>query len=283
MIPIDLYNLKLKKFIGGRIVLTMFEIPIIMGRKRSIKSEDLESTVFLDDDERREKSIKSSLSRTKQKVHDIAFSNEWDIFVTITFDKQKVDRYNFDEISKKLSQKIKNVKSRNCPSLEYIVVPELHKDGAFHFHGLFRGIEGLKMVEARYPSGQLKKDSGGRQVYNLPQFNLGFAECSHVVDTKKSASYLIKYITKDLCAELQGRKKYWGSVGVDKTEVELVNLTGRMKWALLNHLRTKEKIVSAKTIPIDDPNYPQSIEYIILDESDINLYDVFSSIIAEAV
>lgn len=71
--------------------------------------------------------------------------------------------------------------------LRYILVPELHKDGAFHFHGFMAG-EGLNAV-----------DSGvqwdGRPVYNLPQWTLGFTTAQRLYGEYSAAvGYCCKYI-----------------------------------------------------------------------------------------
>ena len=68
-------------------------------------------------------------------VYNYSLANDWDWFVTLTFDPQKVDRYNYSDCAKKLKNFI-DVTRRKCPGLKYLFVPELHKDGAFHFHGL---------------------------------------------------------------------------------------------------------------------------------------------------
>ena len=86
-----------------------------------------------------------SIKRTKKKVYDYAKSNEWEWFVTFTFSPDKVNRYDYDECTKYLSKWFNNLK-RSSPALSYLVVPEQHKDGAYHFHGLFSGINERQIV-----------------------------------------------------------------------------------------------------------------------------------------
>ena len=86
-----------------------------------------------------------SIKRTKKKVYDYAKSNEWEWFVTFTFSPDKVNRYDYDECTKYLSKWFNNLK-RSSPALSYLVVPEQHKDGAYHFHGLFSGMNERQIV-----------------------------------------------------------------------------------------------------------------------------------------
>jgi hypothetical protein len=87
--------------------------------------------------------------------------------------------------------------------LRYILVPERHKDGAFHFHGFMAG-PGL---EAR--------DSGvewdGRPVYNLPQWKLGFSTAQRLYgDYHAAVGYCCKYIGKQAGERPLGRWYYSG-------------------------------------------------------------------------
>ena len=95
----------------------------------------------------------------------------------------------------------------------YLVVPEQHKDGAFHFHGLFSGIDYLPFTF----SGKLDKQ--GRPIYNIGSYKWGFTTATKVGDSAKASSYLCKYVTKDLCAVTAGKKRYWASKNVKRPEI----------------------------------------------------------------
>ena len=87
--------------------------------------------------------------------------------------------------------------------LRYILVPERHKDGAFHFPGFFAG-EGLKAVD----SGKL---IAGRPVYNLPQWTLGFTTAQALYGEYSAAvGYCCKYIGKQDGERPLGRWYYSG-------------------------------------------------------------------------
>lgn len=157
-----------------------------------------------------------SIKRTKKKVYDYAKSNEWQWFVTFTFSPDKVNRYDYDECTKYLSKWFNNLK-RSSPALSYLVVPEQHKDGAYHFHGLFSGINERQIVwTGKYV---VKRVRGLRskfvrtkeKIYKIGSYKLGWMTATKVREMEKVTSYITKYITKDMLNGLHGRKRYWCS------------------------------------------------------------------------
>lgn len=157
-----------------------------------------------------------SLKRTKKKVYDYAKSNEWEWFVTFTFSPDKVNRYDYDECTKYLSKWFNNLK-RSSPALSYLVVPEQHKDGAYHFHGLFSGMNERQIVwTGKYV---IKRVRGLRskfvrtkeKIYKIGSYKLGWMTATRVREMEKVTSYITKYITKDMLNGLHGRKRYWCS------------------------------------------------------------------------
>ena len=157
-----------------------------------------------------------SLKSTKKKVYDYAKSNEWEWFVTFTFSPDKVNRYDYDECTKYLSKWFNNLK-RSSPALSYLVVPEQHKDGAYHFHGLFSGINERQIVwTGKYV---VKRVRGLRskfvrtkeKIYKIGSYKLGWMTATKVREMEKVTSYITKYITKDMLNGLHGRKRYWCS------------------------------------------------------------------------
>ena len=157
-----------------------------------------------------------SIKRTRKKVYDYAKSNEWEWFVTFTFSPDKVNRYDYDECTKYLSKWFNNLK-RSSPALSYLVVPEQHKDGAYHFHGLFSGINERQIV---WPGKYVVKRVRGlrskfvrtkEKIYKIGSYKLGWMTATKVRELEKVTSYITKYITKDMLNGLHGRKRYWCS------------------------------------------------------------------------
>lgn len=147
---------------------------------------------------------KRSYNRTKNKIFEYSRCVKWEKFITLTFNEQKVDRYNFDECSR-IARKWLNNQRRNAPELQYLLVPELHKDGAYHFHGLLANTGNMKFKD----SGKRTKDK--RIVYNMASWNYGFTTAVDIYDTHGISKYIGKYITKELCGITKGKNRYFVS------------------------------------------------------------------------
>lgn len=148
-----------------------------------------------------------SKRRARAAVSDIALSNEFRYFVTLTLDKSKVDRYDVSEVTRKLNNWLDNNVRRR--GLKYILVPELHKDGALHFHGFFN--DALPVVDSgtldtgqgkpRKPRTEAQRRKlladGAHIVYNIPAWRLGFTTAVELYgDYRAAVGYVCKYISK---------------------------------------------------------------------------------------
>lgn len=155
---------------------------------------------------RQARSLKVSFNRTVNELYKLARQCKWDYFVTLTFSKEKIDRYDYSACMKKANKWFHN--QRRCaPDLQYLFVPEMHKDGAWHIHGLIARVGGMQFVD----SGKRAK---GKVIYNLSGWHNGFSTATSVEDTNKVSGYITKYITKDLCAFTKGRKRYYRSQNI---------------------------------------------------------------------
>lgn len=160
-----------------------------------------------------ERSLQVSMNRTIKKVYHLARSNLWEWFFTLTFDPQKIDSYDYAACTKALSDWLHNLR-RIAPDLAYIVVPEHHKSGRFHFHGLFAHCGNISFVE----SGHFTKS--GDMIYNVGSYRLGFSTATRIKSNEKVTKYISKYITKDLCCLSRGKKRYWASRNLIECEEE---------------------------------------------------------------
>lgn len=160
-----------------------------------------------------EKSENDSYRRTLNTVYDLARANHWEWFFTFTFNPAKVDSFDYDLTSKKLSVWLNHLRSRKHPDMKYLVVPEQHKSGRWHFHGLFSGIPEAALTDSGH------KDKKGRVIYNFDNYNLGFSTVTKIDGVAEACSYLCKYITKDLCKMTFNKKRYWRSRNVDEPVV----------------------------------------------------------------
>lgn len=142
-----------------------------------------------------------SQRRSKQSIYELVRANTWDYFATFTF---REDRYNYDICKEKLRKFFNNFKQRKA-NIEYVVVPEQHKDGAWHFHGLLQG-ELDDYLSTTWRAGR----------YELVGYKLGKCELEKVRDTCRVSSYITKYITKDLGTTLKGKRRYFYSKGLNR-------------------------------------------------------------------
>lgn len=141
------------------------------------------------EEQRHADSIARAQRRAKAAVRDLARSNAFRWFVTLTLDPAKVDRYDVREITRRLNHWTDNHVRRD--GLAYVLVPERHKDGAIHFHGLFN--DTLEAVDSGH------RDSGGHRIYNLPAWDLGFTTAIELYgDRRQAIAYVCKYIGKQM-------------------------------------------------------------------------------------
>lgn len=163
-----------------------------------------------------------SRHRSLTSVYDIVCMNENDFkyFVTLTIDPNKVNSKDPKEVIPLLRSFLKNMTSRY--GLKYILIPEHHKNGGIHLHGLFsdsielvdsdtrkaKGYEKPMKIETLKRKGINVDDC--QMVYNLPQWKHGWSTAYEVYgDANGVASYITKYITKDL-AKIFGNFYYAG-------------------------------------------------------------------------
>ena len=142
------YNVLKKTYPNGTTQYTLYHYPIIYDTEK-IDSSELEKQFdninFMEDfDEKPKNDIKNMLDsdrRALKKIYDYARSNTWDYFVTLKFSSEVCNRYSYDDVTKKLKQWLNNTSKRKCDKqLKYLLVPELHQDGAIHFHGFFSNL-----------------------------------------------------------------------------------------------------------------------------------------------
>lgn len=180
----------------------------------------------------KERSLQVSMNRTINVVNHLARCNFWEWFITFTFNPEKVDSFDYAACTKSLSDWLRSMR-RSVPDMGYLIVPELHKSGRYHFHGLFFGCDNLNFVE----SGHYTK--GGDIIYNVGKYRLGWTTATRVKDNTKVTKYICKYITKDLCAVSSNKKRYWRSRNLNLCEMVEVLLDPDRMAALQVILRDK--------------------------------------------
>lgn len=175
--------------------------------------EKMQWVEVLEDKERteydRQRSIYSSVARTVNNIYMLSRSNSWDWFVTLTFNPEKVDSFNYDDCTKKLSKWLQNCK-RVAPDMKYLVVPEKHKSGRYHFHGLFADCYELGFIDSGH------KTKNDETIFNIGKYRLGWSTSTAVKDNERVTKYICKYVTKDLVENTPNKKRYWVSKNLER-------------------------------------------------------------------
>lgn len=200
------YVTKIKEYPDGSIVLTVYKNKLVY---RGTSESDVCETDSVGFGEMRsveeiEYEKMKNLWKIRTKIKDYILSNDFDYFWTLTF---KADRYDYDLAFKKMGKWLEKMRKK-YGKFDYIMIPELHKDGAIHFHGVTGRLNAL-IVEA----GVKHK---GSEVYNCLEWEYGFTTLTKIRDKEKTASYVTKYVTKEMQNSIveKGKKKYWCSRGL---------------------------------------------------------------------
>lgn len=260
-----MYNVKVKNYGNGQVQTRIYSHLIYTGDKEKPEQQDFEISPFdgckvkevqdFDEFEKEEqRRLQISLKRAKGKIYDYSRANEWDWFVTLTFNPEKVNRYDYSACTKKLSDWLSNMRRGAGETFRYIVVPERHKDGAFHFHGLFCNCDSLGIEF----SGHFTKD--GEKIYNIGKYKLGWTTATKVKINDAATKYITKYTTKDLMEHIKGKKKYWVSRNLNLPQ-ETTFFVDRGEMVGLHNELTEDGCLYYKNVFYEIGTVPHSVRY----------------------
>lgn len=227
--------------------------------------------------------LQNSISRTRSLAIGYALSNDFDYFCTFTFADSIVNRYDYAEVKKKLTKFFNNYR-RSHPDFRYICVPELHEDGAWHFHGVIKGIPTAEFYVPPYIEKRSVKGDKFSPMITVPntqgyirwsKYKLGWFDCSKIKSDGAVVNYFTSYITKDLGKKCSVGSKLllksnnlvsptvlfsddflaasdWGSLGIDFTPLY------RMAYEKKNGVYRKEHEYCTQYIinPLKDGSIP---------------------------
>ena len=207
------YKTKIKEYPNGSKVLTVYNNALIV--KNNDDSIDV-SVIEKNERTAEEKELEKlrNLWKIRTKIKDYILCNDFDYFWTLTFD---TDRYNYAAAFEKMGKWLRKMRDK-YGIFNYIMIPELHKDGAIHFHGVTGGLNAVI------------RDSGvkhkGVKVYNCTDWEHGFTTLTKIRSREKTASYVTKYVTKEMQNSIveKGKKKYWCSRGLRLPAVSYTDL-----------------------------------------------------------
>lgn len=156
----------------------------------------------------------SNITRARSRIRELGLCNEWEWFATFTLAEGKQDRFDLPSWVKDFGNWIQNFKRKyRCSEFAYLIIPEQHKNGAWHAHGLLHGLP---------PEALVRNEHG---YYDLPYYRnrFGFISLGRIRDPQKVASYITKYVTKDTAATASDMNKgahlFYASRGLKEREI----------------------------------------------------------------
>lgn len=187
--------------------------------------EQLSRDMAIMADDVSDEKLRNNLSRAKKRIFTLALCNPWDYWITLTLNKELVDRYGLGETYKKMAEFFSNYKRYN-PFFLYLLVPEKHSDGAWHFHGFIRGIDERDLytftLQDKLPYRLLAAIRKGVLIKTWQPFVQRFGNTTFepIKDRLRAAKYATKYITKDNARNVteKGGHLYYASKGLQGSE-----------------------------------------------------------------
>ncbi len=146
--------------------------------------------------------------RAKINAFDTILCNpSLDTFATFTYrPDDSLDKSSYDQCYEVLRPWLSNRVQRK--GLQYIIVPERHKSGDIHFHGILNS-SALKLSQAYSPKTGRALTRNGSPIYNLMDWRDGFSTAQIIGngedDREKVAKYVFKYMGKQLGERIGGR------------------------------------------------------------------------------
>lgn len=152
-----------------------------------------------------------SLSRAKSEIIDIARSNDWSYFTTMTVSSSSCDRFSLEHCQELLHKSLKEYQ-RRCRrfnlNFKYLVVTEKHEKGGFHFHALFSCFLPDDIITNKndYPTSKFFSE------------RMGHFSFSKIKNPLRCAYYISKYIT-ECPIKNNTNQLYFCSKGLARAEV----------------------------------------------------------------
>lgn len=152
--------------------------------------------------------IERASRRAKINAFDAILCNhDLDTFCTFTYrPEQELDKASYEQCYDILRPWLSNRVQRR--DLKYVIVPERHKSGDIHFHGIMNS-SALRLERAHSPITGRALSRNGMPIYNLSDWTNGFTTAQIIGDGEsdrtKVAKYIFKYMGKQLGSRIGGR------------------------------------------------------------------------------
>lgn len=167
--------------------------------------------------------LDSTFSRARRVILELALCNPWKYFCTFTLDSKKYDRYSLDKWYKSFTQWIRDQRKKfNC-DISYLLIPEMHKDGAWHMHGMFSDVPGLVSFSQLLSDGMNVPVTLAEKGYLcwIPYFKkYGYCSFGQIKSPVAAGFYITKYMEKSFDDSQMpvGAHLYYASHGLNRAE-----------------------------------------------------------------
>lgn len=173
-----------------------------------------------------EEKLSNAISRAKKVILELSLCNSWDWFCTFTLDKEKYDRHDLHKWYKDFSQWIRDQRKKHGCMIRYLLIPELHQDGAWHIHGLMADLPDdlVSFPELRYIHGWKVPNylvKANYQCWLEYHKKFGFCSLGQLKNPVAAGFYVTKYIAKSLDSSplSVGQHLYYASHGLMRSTV----------------------------------------------------------------
>lgn len=157
--------------------------------------------------------LENNIIRTKATIFELAYCNPWDLFITLTIDPGRFERKDLNKYQKQLTKWISNYNAKHETNVKYLLIPEMHKDGAWHMHGFLMGL----------PADHLTINENGYKDWLPYREKFGYCSIDLIRYHERVAKYVTKYISKNLIdsvKELNAHMYYCSSGLARATEIK---------------------------------------------------------------
>lgn len=153
--------------------------------------------------------LEESISRSRSKIFEYAYCNNWELFFTGTLAPDRYDRTDLEKWHHDLTEWIRSYNRYHSTNIKYLLIPELHSDGlSWHMHGFFYGLpkEHLTLFQIGDCMGKTlaEKVKNGDEVYNWQPYmkKFGFCDLEPIKNAEAASKYVTKYISKNLATSV---------------------------------------------------------------------------------
>ena len=180
-----------------------------------------EVDVFKKTQESLEKSVQRSKRNILKLIRSMDLSNAY--FVTLTFDKTKVDRHDFNLCCTKTRNWLHNLRKREgSENMSFLCCPELHPKSmdAWHMHLIICNPgKNFPITDSHH------KDRRGKKIFNVDLWKYGFSTAIKIDANPEAAiklsHYITKYFSKESAMISHNKHRYFASHNIPKPTIRV--------------------------------------------------------------